>query len=91
MASLNDQSLERYNSVPYLESRPTSMAGDLSCHDSIQSEASVPFLQMVKQSNVIIVFLLSLLIGLEQRLGDMTHGQHEPQEPHGTAWNRMSL
>jgi len=28
--------------------------------------ASIPFLQMIKQSNVIIVFMLSLLLGLEQ-------------------------
>ena len=33
------------------------------------SKASVPFLQMVKQSNVIIVFVLSLLIGLEKLPG----------------------
>ena len=33
------------------------------------AKASVPFLQMVKQSNVIIVFVLSLLIGLEKLLG----------------------
>eukprot|EP00913_Durusdinium_trenchii_P011004 g10329.t1 len=41
-------------------------ATSLICSNVAYEYASVPFLQMVKQSNVIIVFFLSLLAGLEQ-------------------------
>lgn len=46
-------------------------ATSLICSNVAYEYASVPFLQMVKQSNVIIVFLLSLLIGLEKFRSDM--------------------
>eukprot|EP00435_Cladocopium_sp_Y103_P008938 s633_g2.t1 len=46
-------------------------ATSLICSNVAYEYASVPFLQMVKQSNVIIVFLLSLLIGLEKFRSNM--------------------
>lgn len=46
-------------------------ATSLNCSNVAYEYASVPFLQMVKQSNVIIVFVLSLLIGLEKFRSNM--------------------